>query len=205
MAVWFTADHHFGHARIIELAGRPFSSVEEMDEEMIRRWNTVVARGDLVYYLGDFALGPHDFYLERLNGQKRLLRGNHDHSNRVKKATGWSTIDALLSVKVEGQRITLCHYAMRTWPASHHGALHFYGHSHGNLPGDSQSLDVGVDCWDFAPVGLDEIKTRLAQQPVRSEPDHHERQGVPGAAIRAQMEVERDDGCNETPATLGRQ
>jgi calcineurin-like phosphoesterase family protein len=57
------------------------------------------------------------------------------------------------------------------WNASHHGALHFYGHSHGNLPGDSQSLDVGVDCWDFRPASLAEIRARLATLPTRREPD----------------------------------
>jgi hypothetical protein len=52
----------------------------------------------------------------------------------------------------------LCHYALRTWNGSHRGALRLYGHSHGGLAGDSQSVDVGVDCWDFRPVTLDEIR-----------------------------------------------
>lgn len=176
MAVFFTADHHFGHTRIIELAKRPFASVKEMDEEMIRRWNEVVARGDLVYHLGDFAFADHDKYLVRLNGQKRLILGNHDHSNRVKNAKGWATVDGLLCAKVDGEvlPITLCHYGLRVWNRSHYGALHFYGHSHGNLPGDHQSCDVGVDCWEYRPVSLDEIKMgRLRFNPLRSEPDHH--------------------------------
>lgn len=101
MAVWFTADHHFGHARVIELAKRPFASVEEMDEAMIERWNARVAKGDLIYHIGDFAFTDHMPYLSRLNGQKRLILGNHDHSNRVKKAKGWSTVDGLLCVSVE--------------------------------------------------------------------------------------------------------
>lgn len=175
MAVWFTADHHFGHARIIELAKRPFASIEEMDEEMIRRWNAVVAKGDVVYHLGDFAFADHAPYLSRLNGQKRLIIGNHDHSNRVKKAQGWATVDTLLHAKVEGEvaPVVLCHYGLRVWNRSHHGSLHFYGHSHGSLPGDHQSCDVGVDCWSFAPVSLDEIKIRLRSHPRRGEPDHH--------------------------------
>jgi hypothetical protein len=55
---------------------------------------------------------------------------------------------------------------------SHRGALHFYGHSRDNLPGDAQCLDVGVDCWDFRPVSLAEVRARLATLPARSEPDH---------------------------------
>lgn len=97
MEIWFTADHHFGHARIIELAARPFASVEAMDELMIEKWNARVAPGDLVYHVGDFAFVDHIPYLSRLKGQKRLIVGNHDHSNRVKKAVGWATVDSMLN------------------------------------------------------------------------------------------------------------
>jgi calcineurin-like phosphoesterase family protein len=63
--------------------------------------------------------------------------------------------DKLTHIEVMGDiQVVLCHYAMRVWRNAHHGALHFYGHSHGNLPGDAQSLDVGVDCWDFAPASF---------------------------------------------------
>jgi calcineurin-like phosphoesterase family protein len=51
---------------------------------------------------------------------------------------------------VDGERVTLCHYGMRVWPASHHGAWHFFGHSHGRLPNHGRSRDVGVDCVDVA-------------------------------------------------------
>lgn len=142
---------------------------------MIAKWNDRVARGDTVYHLGDFAFCDHTPYLRRLNGQKRLIVGNHDHSNRVKKAVGWSTIDSLLHVKIDDTPIVLCHYGMRVWNRSHYGALHFYGHSHGSLPGDGQSCDVGVDCWSFRPISLDEIRMRLADQARRAEPDHHQR------------------------------
>ena len=177
MATWFTSDTHFGHIRIIELAHRPFGTVEEMDETMIARWNERVATGDLIYHLGDFALADHNIYLPRLNGQKRLIIGNHDHSNRVKKAAGWNTINDMLTVKVDDVSIVLCHYGLRVWNKSHYGALHFYGHSHGSLPGDSQSIDVGVDCWDFRPISLEEIQSRLATQPKRNNPDHHQSTG----------------------------
>ncbi len=174
MNIFFTSDHHFGHKRIIELASRPFASVEEMDEVLIERWNAIVAPGDLVYHLGDFAFADHAPYLERLKGQKRLILGNHDHANRVNKAVGWSTVDSLLHVTLPCETpVVLCHYAMRVWNRSHHGALHFYGHSHGNLEGDAQSCDVGVDCWGFEPVNLDTLKAFLSGGKARREPDHH--------------------------------
>jgi len=83
VAEWFTADTHFGHARVIELARRPFAGLSDMDEALIARWNERIAPGDLVYHLGDFAFADHNRYLPRLAGEKRLIRGNHDHSNRL--------------------------------------------------------------------------------------------------------------------------
>jgi calcineurin-like phosphoesterase family protein len=184
MTIWFTSDHHFGHERIIELAKRPFASVEGMDEHMIARWNDRVKPGDTVYHVGDFAFTDHDPYLRRLNGQKFLVPGNHDHSNRVKKAAGWVKAEKIMDVTLpDGTMVILCHYAMRVWSRSHYGAIHLYGHSHGNLPGDSQSCDVGVDCWGFAPVSIDEIRVQLARSPRRGEPDHHQSKEARNATI----------------------
>jgi calcineurin-like phosphoesterase family protein len=169
---FFTSDHHFGHRRIIELNNRPFASIEEMDEALIERWNAVVGPDDVVYHLGDFSFGDQANYLPRLNGkEKHLVIGNHDpkHSH-----PGWASVNDMLHIQSpDGTMLVLCHYAMRIWRYSHHGAIHLYGHSHGSLPGDSQSCDVGVDCWDFKPVSLDTIKAFLAQGKPRFEPDHH--------------------------------
>lgn len=173
--IFFTADTHYGHKRILELANRPFSSVEEMDEALIGLHNAVVPKNGIVYHLGDFAFTDHDRYLYRLNGEMHLIPGNHDHRNRIKSAKLWHTVhDKLHHLKVGDLQLVLCHYAMRTWRNSHHGALHFYGHSHGNLLGDGQSCDVGVDCWRMAPVSLDELIAHLSCFPDRREPDHHQ-------------------------------
>lgn len=172
MNTWFTSDNHFGHKRIIELALRPFADVAAMDRAMIEAWNLRVKRDDVVFHLGDFAFADHADYAPHLNGQKRLIRGNHDHKNRMRREC-WHTIDDLLHVTIQDTNLVLCHYGMRVWNKSHHGAIHLYGHSHGNLPGDRQSCDVGVDAWGFQPVSLDEIKARLATLPRRAEPDHH--------------------------------
>lgn len=78
---WFISDTHFGHKKILEYEkeARPFSTIEEMHEVMIDRWNSVVSRKDVVYHLGDFAFGKHNIRIaERLNGKKKLIMGNHD-------------------------------------------------------------------------------------------------------------------------------
>jgi calcineurin-like phosphoesterase family protein len=89
--------------------------------------------------------------------------GNHDHDETL--ALPWfSPPRQIAEVTIEGRRIVLCHYAMRTWPAQHKGALQRYGHSHGKLPGTPQSTDVGVDCWGFQPIRLDQIRARLRKE-----------------------------------------
>ncbi|MBK1666748.1 hypothetical protein CKO28_01650 [Rhodovibrio sodomensis] len=165
---WFTADTHFWHGGIIGLTKRPFSSAEEMTHALIANWNARVRPGDTVYHIGDFAVRcgreRAQKTLDQLNGHKILLRGNHDE-NRFCALDGWDSVHDILETVVEGQRLVLCHYAMRAWPGQHRGALMLYGHSHGRLPGTRHSLDVGVDCWNYFPVALDEIRARLAGLP----------------------------------------
>ena len=82
MTTWFTSDTHFGHTNIIRYSNRPFKDVNHMNEEIIRKWNSVVSPEDTVYHLGDVALGKIDDSLAcvgRLNGTKILVDdGNHD-------------------------------------------------------------------------------------------------------------------------------
>ena len=85
---WFISDSHFFHNNIIKYCNRPFKSVEEMNMKMIESWNSVVKKNDIVWHLGDFALGPNQKktipeLVSKLNGRINLVLGNHDH-NAVK-------------------------------------------------------------------------------------------------------------------------
>ncbi|MDX7952862.1 metallophosphoesterase [Lichenihabitans sp. Uapishka_5] len=173
--MFFTSDHHFGHRAIIELCARPFADVDEMNETMVNRWNRAVGRHDEVWHLGDFGFrGGGDLKREifdRLNGRKRLVIGNHD--NGATLALPWSAPPVHLAVvQSAGKRIVMCHYGLRVWPGLHHGAIHLYGHSHGKLPGNSLSLDVGVDAWDFRPASIEEIREHLGNLPAYADPEH---------------------------------
>lgn len=88
--IWFISDTHFQHKNIALVFTdaktgkrvRNFNSVQEMDETMIQNWNSVVKYGDIVYHLGDVFFGnaeSADKILQRLNGEKKLIMGNHDH------------------------------------------------------------------------------------------------------------------------------
>lgn len=174
---WFTSDLHLGHHNIIKYSNRPFSGIQEMDDTIISNWNSKVQQYDHIWFLGDFCfsdLEKGQRYLDRLNGIKHLIKGNHDKSGVQLK--GWDTIDDLVEIQVDKQWITLCHYAMRIWNRSHYGTYHLYGHSHGSLPDDPNSLsfDVGVDCHNFMPLSFQDVK-RIMNKKTWKQIDHHGR------------------------------
>lgn len=78
--IWFTSDTHFGHKNVLKYCGRPFKTVEEMDEALIANWNAIVKPDDVIYHLGDVAMSIKAVkrVLPRLNGHKILIVGNHD-------------------------------------------------------------------------------------------------------------------------------
>ena len=179
--VWFTADTHFWHSGILKWHPdtRPFDDVERMNEEIILRWNKRVMPGDVVYHVGDFAFGAQERsvkILKRLNGGINLVCGNHDKTacgGLVKKHL--NIVKPLHEIRIEGQKIILCHYAMRVWNEMHRGSWQLYGHSHGSLPDDREllSIDVGMDCHKLAPISFAEVKRLMShKRPVAQ--DHHD-------------------------------
>lgn len=166
----FVSDTHFGHANIITYCKRPFKSVEEMDEVLIKNWNSQVKPGDVVYHLGDIAFGEKRKRLKdlvnRLNGTIMLLKGNHDHSvdeslEETPEGFKWCKWMHVLSYKVSKKltySITLCHFPVLHWLNKEKAAIHLYGHVHGNPTGLRNALDVGVDSTkQFRPLSLKEV------------------------------------------------
>lgn len=173
MNLFFTADTHFGHAKIIQHSRRPFASVEEMDERLIQNWNLIVKPNDTVWHLGDFNFRSQQltpYYRRRLNGRIHLVRGNHDDGYAAKFREEFDSFQEAKYLRVYGEKITLYHYAQRVWRNSHHGAWHLFGHSHGCLPPLNRSMDVGVDAHNYFPVAFEDIGRYMLTQDVT---DHH--------------------------------
>lgn len=171
--VWFTADTHFNHHKIMVCRNAP--SLEWMNGFLIDNWNMVVGKNDRIYHLGDFAFGSkrdaHDIF-RRLNGQKYLIRGNHD---KIGEKLPWVWVKDYHMLKIDGQKIALCHYAFRVWNCSHHGSWNLHGHSHGNLRDTNmQQMDVGVDPNGYIPVGIDRVREYMVGR-VNHPEDHHGR------------------------------
>lgn len=183
--IFFTSDLHLGHARVIELGGRPYQTAEEMDEDLVARWNLRIRPGDTAFILGDVSFrsaAETAALLRQMNGSKVLVPGNHDSKLLKSKEflTCFTHVKNLLEIKVQDpdahngrQRIVLLHFAMRVWHQNHRGAWHLYGHSHGNLEDDwGKSMDVGTDTHNFFPYSYAEIKERMAQKSILAV-DHH--------------------------------
>lgn len=172
MRRFYTADHHFGHANIIGMAGRPWPDIGAHDEALIARWNEVVGPDDEVWHLGDFANKCHGKRLREifgsLNGHKKLVPGNHDHDETL--ALPWASpptpyVELWETTGGGKTKVVLHHYAYRVWNGMWRGSVNLYGHSHGNLEGLGNACDVGVDCWDYRPVTFAQILARIATQP----------------------------------------
>ncbi len=178
--VFFTSDTHFGHKNVIQYDGRPFSSVEEMDNVLISNWNNTVGQNDVVFFLGDFSFEKESSLVElvmsQLNGKKYFIRGNHDHTEKticVYEKYG-VYLGEQKDIVVDGQRIVLNHYPMLVWNQSHRGAWALHGHCHGSLPDDPNALrlDVGCNVWDYKPVSFDTIKEAMSKKSFKPL-DHH--------------------------------
>lgn len=158
MTTFFTADTHFGDHRTINIARRPFADVATMDAALIERWNAVVSAADEVWHLGDVARRSGDVaaLLARLNGTKHLLRGNND-PDATAAALGWASVADYRELALDGHRLILCHYPLRSWNGQGRGAIDLHGHSHGRLKPMPRQFDVGVDPRGFAPVTLAQL------------------------------------------------
>lgn len=176
--IWFTSDSHFGHKNVIKYCERPFDSIEEMDEILIDRWNMVIDHDDLIICCGDFSLtNPKSTneILNKLNGDKVLIKGNHEKSilsNKLNRDMFNGGIYDLLNITVIDdeveygfQDIILCHYPMLSWNKSHRGSWQLFGHVHGMLDNDIKlspnQIDVGVDSNDFRPISYQEVKEKI--------------------------------------------
>jgi calcineurin-like phosphoesterase family protein len=172
---WFTSDEHYGHKSVIAFCNRPFSNTLEMREELIKRHNEIVNKGDLVFHLGDMfwystptpeALG----IVSRLKGQHFYILGNHEEalerSPELRSRFTWVKERVTLHRPNGYPNIVLDHYAGRVWNGSHKGSWQLYGHSHNQLSKSAAgqtaeesplSMDVGVDTHNYYPYHIDEI------------------------------------------------
>ena len=189
--IFFSSDQHFYHSNVIKYCERPFSSVEEMNEAIVERWNEVVSPEDTIYVLGDFSLArrPVELFVPRLNGTKHLIAGNHDQCHPVISKTptkltnshkfyidnGFASIALEGTVKIAGQTVLMHHmpYAgdhgeerYQKWRLKDQGQWLLHGHVHTVFKQREKMINVGVDVWNFYPVPIDTIADLIKAGPV---------------------------------------
>lgn len=160
--IFLIADTHFGSDAIRRYENRPFATAAEMDEELIRRWNAVVAPEDTVVHLGDFGAQGHEGeILARLSGRVILVKGNHDtKSSAYYRACGFAEVYDL--PVLWGGFWLLSHeplYVNTNMPYAN-----LFGHVHGNpqfRDFSPQHFCVCVERTGYAPISLEEIQRRM--------------------------------------------
>ena len=162
--IYFIADTHFFHNNILRLEGRPFSSVEEMDQALIQNWNAKVSPSDDIYILGGPLLANE--LLKQLQGRKYLIHGNHDlfaaRQSFQKDALVW--VKDYFELPWRGWYFILCHYPLLSWNGMYRGSFQLHGHQHNkaeynlaNRVAGVRRFDVGVDANGMSPVSLEDI------------------------------------------------
>jgi calcineurin-like phosphoesterase family protein len=186
MKHYFISDPHFGHSNIIKYDNRPFKNVTEMNKTLIDKWNNVVKDDDIVYVLGDFgymSISKIKNILDKLNGTKILIKGNHDgyQVNQYINA-GFALVVNEITVKFGKTMFKLSHYPYREsklkewWEIFIRGkdythinkkkpnkgieSVLIHGHTHnGAVKIDKKKRQIHVGCFlhDYCPVSLQQI------------------------------------------------
>lgn len=165
---WFTSDHHFFHKNIIAYCNRPFSDLDKMHNEIINIHNANVLPTDEVYLIGDISFSKPNKtneLLDRMNGIKILIKGNHDHST-----TKWhiNEIHSSLEIDIGSYKVLLSHYPYRPELPDEDvryldrrledkGSWLIHGHVHTLYQTRRKMINVGVDVWNFLPVAENTI------------------------------------------------
>jgi calcineurin-like phosphoesterase family protein len=162
---FITSDTWFGRPQILEIAKRTsFSSIDDMNETLIKNWNKQVKKNDLVFHLGNFAWDPITArkVLKRLNGKIIFLMGNSDEALFEVK-DDFSNITVLDDQIIELPQAdsVICHYPLDVWNGKSSGTIHFHGHttfSHKTNLIISNRVNACVDFWNYSPVKFSTIK-----------------------------------------------
>lgn len=164
--VWFISDPHFDHTNIIKYCNRPFGSVEEMNEVILRNWRETVTPDDVVYFVGDMAFGRGSrnprWWVKQLCGKIIWVKGSHDHGIRpTSEIEGVERVALSEFVCCGGTEFMIVHDTFNAM-ANGWGGWIIHGHNHDNrLHIDNKfghkNVNVSVEVIDYKPISLAEV------------------------------------------------
>jgi calcineurin-like phosphoesterase family protein len=176
-SVFLTSDTHFGHlgvCKFMQADGvtklRPWDSPEEMDEEMVKRWNETVKPTDKVYHLGDVVINRKALkIMHRLNGDKVLIKGNHDifkledYTEHFRDIRSYHVMNGMIL-----SHIPLHPQQLQRFGTNIHGHLHsnrvMRTDQYGVTTIDPQYFSVCVEQTDFRPILFEDVIKRIEEQ-----------------------------------------
>ena len=161
--VFIISDTHFDHTNIIQYCKRPFSSIEEMNNALVNNWNAIVKNEDLILILGDVVHGRNarsaSYWLKQLNGEKILIRGNHD-KGFITECSAVINHGAILDF--ENKEYLLVHHPGLIIPKENQWVIH--GHVHNKHPDtfplvnkENKTINVSVEMIEYTPIELSKV------------------------------------------------
>lgn len=181
MKTWITSDLHFGHKNIMRFCpisrARFHEDLDYMHTAMIKEWNDLIAPEDLTYILGDVAfMSGYEAskIMNRLNGRKILVEGNHDRKTLNDKnfRESFEEVHKYLDINYNGTKVVMFHYPIAEWDQMHRGSVHFHGHLHGGTSGmeNFRCIDVGMDATGMIAISMEDAIAKAMKGQIKG---HH--------------------------------
>lgn len=165
--IYFISDTHFHHSNIIKYCNRHF---KDINETIISNWNSIITKDDVVYHLGDFCLSNDDEIkniFNRLNGNKILIRGNHDRKPvKFYENIGFGVLTHA-PIVLDEYKLMLSHVPLPDVKIKD-GYINLHGYIHNKKISDdypknyseNRHINLSVDVTNYKPISLDEIRSK---------------------------------------------
>jgi len=165
MSDYFISDCHFHHQKVILYENRPFKDSDEMNELMIKNWNNTVSKRDKVFFLGDFSFSNKKNtqpIIERLNGWKFFVLGNHDYKWSPKSWREMGVDEATKYPIIYKDFYMLSHFPLYLNDKSPYANLH--GHIHSKKMTGGNFFNVSVECINYTPILFEDIQKTFVSE-----------------------------------------
>ena len=178
--IWFIADWHFNHTNILKYTERPYQRVKQMNNDIVKKHNSLVQPKDIVYVLGDVAMSKKVDalkYLHRMNGRKILILGNHDTpvtKTRWITEFGFEAVYSFFIADIEGHFVLMAHDPVESLflaravgfnrkPLITNGHIHNLGEHSVDKETGNVSINVGLDVNDMLPFSFSQLLERARE------------------------------------------
>ena len=169
---YVTSDTWFGREHVLQISKQRhhFSDISEMNKHIIKLWNKIIKKDDVVFHLGNFAWDPHtaESILGSLKGKIFFILGPNDDAlmDVFEKFPNVTIIeDQILTLPMHD--VVLSHYPLRDWGGKESGTLHIHGHSLFNNLTDLKAerrVNICTDHWGFKPIKISTLKDFINEE-----------------------------------------